>query len=249
MVLNAVLLVALGLFCLVAAIIAVIFTIIGFANNKPHKYTWLTFFFIFLIGLIATVMLIVRKVVHAAKGFSEKATEQFENFSDSMEHLSDSLQHGQEYNYKNSPQIKILKTYSKDTLNTPAQFYYYLGFGPYHRLPLPYPYSIHCTNFVTDGELFNEKNVSRFDENDNGEISTNITFITRISFDKNFLLLEQNVRSDRSEKVVQHFILFSFDTEKKEEFSSEKELVKAAKVKGYMGSDSLISIEEYDRLF
>lgn len=246
---NAVLLFGLGLLCLIGALVSVIFTIISFANNKTHKYTWLTAFFVCLIALITTVYLIVKKVVHAAQDFAETATEQFGNFSHSMEELSDSIQSNQQYKLQNSPQIKALKVYAKDSSNVPDQFYSYLGYGTYYRFPLPYPYSIHCLDSKYSGELFNEAKVHQFDINDNGEISTGITFITKIAFDKNYLLLEQNIESDRSEKVVQHFILFSFETEKKEEAFSEKELFHLAKQKGYAGSNKLMSLEEYNGLF
>jgi hypothetical protein len=91
--------------------------------------------------------------------------------------------------------------------------------------------------------------VIQFDINDNGESTTNILNISKLALDKNYLLLEQSITSTRSNKVEKKYLLFSFDTEQKEEASSEKELLKLAKAKGFKGSNTLMTIEEYDLLF
>jgi hypothetical protein len=46
MFLTAALLIGLGIICLILTVIALIFGIIAFANNKPNKFTWLTVFYV-----------------------------------------------------------------------------------------------------------------------------------------------------------------------------------------------------------
>ena len=205
MFLKAGLLIILVFLCLVGVILTIVFTIIGFANSKPHKYSWLTAFFICLIGMIALL--------------------------------------------QTNNHLQKLKSYDADSITVPNQFYTYLGFESYYRFPLRYPYSIHCSPFRDNGELYNEKNVIQFDINDNGESTTNILNISKLTLDKNYLLLEQSITSTRSNKIEKKYILFSFNTAQKEEAFSEKELFKLAKNKGFKGSNSLMTIEEYDLLF
>ena len=249
MVLNAGLLILLAFICLLTAIISLIFTVISFANNKPSKYTWLAAFFIGLIALIFCIITIVTKAVNKVSNIANNALEQFEDLNGDIQKYDDSLQNNRNQIINTSAHIKLLKTYYPDSASVADDFYSYLGFQTYLRVPIRYPYSIHCLNVYDNGELFNEKNVERFDENDNGEIDLNTVSISKLAFDQNYLLLEQNITSTRSEKVVQHFILFSFETEKKEEAASFKDLLKLAKSKGYKGSEKLMTLEEYSRLF
>ncbi len=244
--LNAVLLIILGLSCLLGAVVSIIFTIIFFANNKPGKFGWLAAFFGCLIGLLVCIFIFVRKVVNKVEDLGNEIGQQFES---SMKNYSDSLSVSYSDSLKNNEQIQLLKSYTPDSASVPNQFYYYLGFADYYRMPLRYPYSIHCNLFRDNGELYNEKNVRRFDENDNGEIVMPVDKIDRIAFDNNFLLADRKVASTRSADYIHHYILFSFDTEKVEEVDSEKELLKLAKEKGYKGKSTLMSLEEYGRLF
>ena len=244
--LNAVLLIVLGLTCFLGAIVAIIFTVISFANNKPGKFGWLTAIFVCIIGLLICIFTFVKKAVNKVEDFGHEISEQFES---SMKNYSDSLAFSYSDSLKNNEQIALLKSYAKDSISVPDQFYYYLGFESYYRLPLRYPYSIHCNVFRDNGELYNEKHVKRFDENDNGEILTAIDKIDRIAFDNSFLLIDRKVASTRSADYIHHYLLFSFDTEQTEEANSEKELLKLAKEKGYKGKSTLVSLEKYSQLF
>ncbi len=248
MFIKAAIIIILAILCLVGVILSIIFTIISFANAKPQKYTWLIAFFVFLVGLITCIFLFVNKAVNKIK----TATNEFENqFEESITNLSDSLK----YSYNNdtlletNEHIKKIRSYSDNSTTIPNQFYTYFGFQNYYRFPLTYPYSLHSTGFKDDAELYNEKNVVRFDENDNGEIFTAIEHIDKIAFDKNYLLIDQRINSSRSANAIHHYYLFNFTDESKQEVKSEKELMKLAKSKGYTGSQHLMTIEEYSLLF
>ncbi len=245
---KAALLIGLGITCLIMAVIALIFGIIAFANNKQGKYIWLTTFLCSIIGLVICIFTFVRKTVNAVENFTENAFGQLENFGDSLSKLESIDTHQAN---GTSEQITLLKSYLSENVvgNEPEQFYTYLGFRDYYRFPLRFPYSIHCLDTPDNGELYNEANVGRFDENDNGEIYSGISNIHKIAFDKNFLLIEQAVTSTRTDKIIHHYILYSLDTEKKEEASSLTKLIQLAKEKGYSGTDTLMTMEQYSRLF
>ncbi len=246
MIVNAILLVVSGLFCLIGTIISVIFTIISFANHKSSKYGWLTGFLVCLAGLILCIFIFVRKAVNKVENFANTLNSEM---TSSMQDYSDSVAFTSESFLQSNEQIRLLKTYYKDSTSVPEQFYYYLGFENYYRFPLRYPYSIHCSPFKDAGELYNEIQVNRFDENDNGEIPTSIDKIDRLAFDQNYLLIDQKKTSTRSADFTHHYMLFSFETQKTEEANSEKELLKLAKQKGYKGSDKLVTMETYGELF
>lgn len=244
---TAALLIGLGIICLIGTIVSLVFTVITFANNKPSKWGWLTGIFICIIGLVVCIFTFVRKTVNKVEDFTHNTLGQFEDYAHKIEQQADSLQ----YHKANGPQVQLLKSYLPEQIagTESEQFYSYFGFQDYYRFPLRYPFSIHCTFYKDNGELFNESKVLHFDENDNGEIFTGIDNITRLAFDKNWLLLEQSKTSTRTDKLITHYFLFNFETEKQEEVNSEKLLFKLAKEKGYTGSDNLMTIEEYDRLF
>ena len=246
MFLKAALLFIVGILCLVMTVIALIFAVIAFANNKQNKYIWLTTFLCSVMGLVLSVFLFVRKAVNTFQNLTENAIGQFENFSDSLSKVESIDTHQAN---TSSSQITLLKSYLPTNENEPEQFYTYLGFKDYYRYPLRYPYSIHCIGTEDNGELYNESNVGRFDENDNGEIYAGLSNINKIVFDKSYLLVEQAITSTRTDKIINHYVLYNLDTEKKEEATSLTKLMQLAKEKGYTGSDTLMTLEQYHRLF
>lgn len=250
--LTAGLLFILGLFFLIGTIISIIFTIISFANAKQSKFIWLASLFICLICMALCIITFVRKAVNKVENFTEEVAENFQNMTDSLStQLSDSLNSQQYQMLSNNEQIKSLKALDEknNKLNVPEEFYTYLGFSNYYRYPLTYPYSIHCNLFKDDGELFNEVNVNRFDENDNGERTVGIENIKKIAFDNKWLLIEYMAELRETNKTEMRYVLFSFEDEKRFDCKSEKEMFKMAFQKGYTGDHSLTTIENYDALF
>lgn len=245
---KAALLIVLGFLCLILTVMALVFGVIAFANNKQGKYIWLSTFFCSVIGLVVCVTLFVKKAVNTVHNLTENAVTQFENFGDSLSKIESIDTHQAN---GTSSQINLLKSYLPEQVSgsEPEQFYTYLGFRDYYRYPLRYPYSIHCLDLQENGELYNEANVSRFDENDNGEVYAGISNINKIAFDKTYLLLEQSISSTRTDKIINRYILYNLDTEKKEETTSLTKLLQLAKEKGYKGSDTLMTLREYGRLF
>jgi len=246
MFLTAALLIGLGVICLILTVIALIFGVIAFANNKSSKWIWLTVFLCTITGLLICIFTFVQKTINAVESFKDNTINQFENISDSLSNYQNIDMH---QSNGTSSQIKLLKSYLPSAGNEPEEFYSYLGFKDYYRYPLRYPFSIHSMYAHLDGELYNEVNVTRFDENDNGEVYSGISHINKIAFDKNYILMEQAVSSTRTNKTIYHYILFNFDTEKKEEAPSLPKLLNLAKEKGYNGPDTLMTLEQYYLLF
>lgn len=243
---TAALLIGLGIICLILTVISLIFGIIAFANNKSNKFIWMTVFLCSIIGLLICIFTFVRKTVNAVENFKENAINQIETMSDSLSSYQSLDIHQANSNSEN---IKLLKSYLATTGNEPEEFYTYLGFKDYYRYPLRYPFSIHAMYGHMEGELYNEVNVTRFDENDNGEIYSGISGINKFAFDKSHVLIEQAVTSTRTDKIIYHYVLFNFDTEKKEEVSSLTKLLDLAKTRGYSGPDTLMTLEQYYLLF
>ncbi len=239
---TAALLIGLGIICLILTVISLVFGVIAFANNKSNKFIWMTVFLCSIIGLLICIFTFVRKTVNAVENFTENAVGQIENMTDSLSNYQSLDMHQAN---SNSESIKLLKSYLPNPGNEPEEFYTYLGFQDYYRYPLRYPFSIHSMYGHLDGELYNEVNVTRFDENDNGEVYSGISNINKIAFDKNYVLMEQAVSSTRTSKTIYHYILFNFDTEKKEEVPSLPKLLNLAKEKGYTGPDTLMTLEQY----
>lgn len=240
-----VLYIIIGIICLIVTVVSIIFSVIAFANSKPSKFIWLFVFLMSLVGLVITIMLSVRTVINRGKEFAKTQIEQFENYADSLNtegYYAVSIQHKQIVYLKNLAPENI-------TQSQPDEFYTYLGYQDYHRYPLRFPYSLHIDYYSETAELFNEINVIRFDENDNGEVYAGLSDISRLAFDNHLLLLEQEVSSTRSNKPIKHFVLFEMDTEKKSEVISQDDLFKKAKEKGYIGPDTLMTIKKYGLLF
>lgn len=253
MVLKAAILVIICILSVIGCLVCLILGIIYFANNKPGRFGWLAGFVISLVLLITSLFLFVQKAVNKAKDFTKNQISHFEeSMNAGIDTTSANGQDNRYYLLHSNEQINIIKSYLPDTLihEVPDQFYCYFGFRDYFRFPIRYPYSVHCLDVKENGELFNEKNVSRFDEGDNGEVSMGITGINKLAYDKNFLLSELvYASSETPDKKQSHFILFEFGTESKTEVKSENELFLTARKKGYKGIDSLMTIEQYDSLF
>jgi hypothetical protein len=245
---NAALLVVIGILCLILTVVALIFGVVSLADKKSTKFIWITIFLCSLFGLIVCVVLLVKKVANTLGNFTENKIGQFENYNDSLSHFENIDKHQSNLS---SSQITLLKSYLSENVrgNEPEEFYTYLGFKDYYRYPLRYPYSIHCMYSKDNGELFNEANVGRFDENDNGELFAGLGSINKIAFDKSYLLVEQAIVSTRTDKIINHYVLYNLDTEQKEETISLSRLLQLAKERGYTGPDTLMTLEQYHSLF
>jgi hypothetical protein len=230
-----------ALLCLVSVVLSIIY----FAGSKRGKFTWLGIFFGSAAGLIICIFLTVNKVVDKAKNFAGKIEQSIRKGLDSSTAY-------QNYNFADtlsSEQILNLKQMEPADMRgkVSSAFYRYLGFRDYYRLPLVYPYSIHCIETAAKGDLYNEKNVRKFDENDNGEEDCGLYNIVEFAFNSKMLLARTEVEEKNVKK--EKFVLYDFETGKKMEFTSKDEILNVAKKLGYTGTPDFHTPEKYFELF
>jgi len=228
----------------VLSVLCFVFAIIYFVNSKKGKFGWLGGLLFSISGLIFSIYFTVNTAVNKAKGFAHKMEESFIRNIDTAAYRN--------YNFADSlksEQIKYLKLSepAKYKGTVPDQFYNYLGFKDYYRLPLIYPFSLHCTDVLDNGSLFDEADVLKFNENDNGERECNITNITTFTFDKNILLAKQSYNDKLQESNT--YLIYHFSTGKSENLKTFDELVSRAKTLGYSRPVKLYSCDRYYKLF
>ncbi|MCE3225580.1 MAG: hypothetical protein K0S32_131 [Bacteroidetes bacterium] len=194
-------------------LVSVIFVIIGFANATKSKWTWLIVFLSSLIAMVVFLSLTVSAFVKKAKkfgdDFEQTVYKSYEKSAYNDYHFADST---------NSKQLTLLRLLEpKDVKGSvPDQFYHYLGYLEYYRMPLRYPYSLHCNDYLENGTLYDESNVSNFNVNDNGEKECGVDYITEFTFDENILIAKARHATDLKKFS---YIIYHFETGEKEEFT------------------------------
>ncbi len=241
--LNAVLLIiAIVIFGLLT-VLSVVFSVIFFANSKKGKFGWLGGFFFCLTGLIVAVFLLVNTVVHKVSSLARGMEQTFSNSlnanqADSAEYkaylIADSI---------SNKQIDYLISIERETAKdkVPNQFYRYLGFKDYYRLPLRYPFSLHCIDSLGNATLFNEIAVNKFDENNNGEKNCEVTNVSDFVFDEKILIS----KITKNNKEKSSYIIYYFDNDKIEEIENINKFNLRIKNLKFSKSIEFISCKEY----
>lgn len=216
----------------VFALISLIIGVVKYSSNTKGAGGW-------IVGCLLSIALLIGSVYYLARGVASKTKEFAENFEQMQIgdlNITDSLNTHYHYNEDSitqSKQIIFLKEIElpADKGKVLEQFYTYMGFRDYYRLPLRYPYSLHCVDSLGLCELYNEADVIRFDVSDNGEVFTNLYGIDEFAFNPNCLLgiwVE-----NKNKMLVKHFFAYEFDDKKLIEFKTKKELLFFAKEKGF----------------
>ena len=227
----------------ILTLVCLILGIISFANSKNGKFYWLIGFLISLCTLLLCIYLLINRIKDKAGNFMNKLEHRMEMNIDTAAarqnyYFSDSI---------HSKQIQYLKLIEPEESKgkIPDQFYSYLGFRDYFRMPLRYPFSIHCIDQTENGSLYNEENVERFDASDNGEKSVNIDGIIAFSFDAHILLARQLYDS---ESKTEKYIIYFFDTGNTEEFNTSDKMNVRARELNFNGNSKLVSCKDYFEL-
>ena len=233
-----------GIFMMVSLIIA----LVKYSSNKSGSGKWLIGFFIALACLLLSIFLFTKEVVNKGKNFVENMMQtQFDQIK-VLDSLND-MQQINEDSVLQSKQVSVLLELEPEEYKNKvvSQFYSYLGFRDYFRLPLRYPYSLHCMDSLGNAELFNEENVMQFDTNGNGETSCDLSNINTFTFNKNILIGTKT----KKEREKQSLIYFGYDLNKKEikEFKTEKELINYAKANGFNKEIEFFTCKKYYELF
>jgi len=242
------LLVILIVFSAVLALIALIIGMVKYSSNTRGAKNWFIGFFISLAILVGSVYYLTTGIVNKGKEFVENMGQM------QMEQLSivDSLANMNWYNTDSvmqSKQVEFLIELESDDQKgkVPTEFYSYLGFRDYYRLPLKYPFSLHCIDSLGLCELYNETNVIRFDVNDNGEEYTGLNGIAEFIFDNNYLIgTKMNFENNTYSK---HYFVFDFSENKIKDFKSKKELLLFAKENNFSENFEFYTSKSYSQNF
>jgi hypothetical protein len=247
MFLKAFLLIALIVLSAIFLITSVIFFVVRISQNHPKKWHWLICIFVGLLVLICSVVFFVTKAVEKATEIGKNMESKFEKTMEQFEELQDSTDF--HYNALNTNiTIKVLKSYEKaDSTAVPEEFYVYFGFRDYYRMPLTYPYALHCVDALEKASLFNEKKVSNFNTSDNGEIDCNLNNITEFAFDDKMLIAKQT--EGELGKGNNSYLIFDLKSTATTKCNSEKDAFVKAKKMNYSGPDTLTTVLNYYRRF
>ncbi len=212
----------------ILTVLSLIMGIIKFSVSDKVWIRWLAAFIGSLIVMLICIMLLTRSIIDKTKSFAKdmekismEQAKAFESLGNDLVHTTDSI--------GLSAQIPVLKSMEplkhKDLV--PESFYTYLGFRDYYRLPLRYPYSLHCMDSLYAAELFNEEDVIRFDVNDNGERSCDLASIRSFAFTKDHFIAETAVFSNG--KTKKEIVYYNFNTGEKRSFRDQNGLEKFLK--------------------
>jgi hypothetical protein len=246
MVLKGILFVILIITSAIALLVSFIFFVIRLANDHPKKWQWLIGVGISLVVLIGSVIIFAQKVVNKASEFGQNMQAQLEK---SME--EGAVNSKQDYHYELldssslNPTIAKLKDYERQNsvVYAPDEFYVYLGFMDYYRMPLTFPYSLHCNDVLESASLFNEDHVVDFNRSDNGETECGVDSIRSFAFDEKMLIAKQKINGEEK------FTVYNFKNSGSKTYPTQKEAFKDAADAGYNGPDTLVTILQYYRLF
>jgi len=225
-------------------LISLILALIKFARPEKDPLTkfWFAGGILALVGLILCIVLLVKKVTTKTKEFSET----FMSLGMKQAMLMDSL--GGAYNTTNineNEQIKLLQSIEPHNVHGGVlpEFYSYLGYRDYYRLPLRFPYSLHCLEVPDAASLFNEEHVSRFDENNNGEVFCGVENITSFIFNE-AIIAGIYIETGSTKKA---YFVYYFDKNKLQKLSSEKALFDILS-RNRLDKEKLMSCEQYYNL-
>ncbi|MBA3663702.1 MAG: hypothetical protein H0W61_05785 [Bacteroidetes bacterium] len=239
---SVVLLIVLSILLGLLTVVAIVFSIISFANRGKHKFTWLAIFVSAFIALCVCIYLAVSTTVDRVAGFAKDlpVTYSNDNGEDKGYNFADSL---------HSKQIEYLKLIEPENFKgkVPAQFYNYLGYQDYYRIPLKYPFALHCENVITNGILFNEEAVVSFNANDNGEKDCHIHNIIKFIFDENILVAE--IVSSPGTKENDGYLIYHFGTGDREEIKNLADVEARLKQLNFTRPLKLLTCKEHYDLF
>jgi hypothetical protein len=243
MILKGILYILLIIFSAVFLIVSLVMGAMKFTSNSKTAMKWLIGFLLSLAVMIFAIIMLVRGVVGKAKAFGEDMVTMAEQKAAEMDSLNNLYTNSHDSILK-SQSVAYLISLEPDSMKgrVPSQFYSYLGFRDYYRLPLVWPFSLHCTDSLGDATLYDESYVQQFDVNDNGERSCDIHGIMDFEFTQDHLI-GKKVRIEEKPKAN----YFAYDLKKRtqKEFNSYRELMNFASANGFDPNTHLKSCRVY----
>jgi hypothetical protein len=197
---------------------------------------------VFLVGLAASAVLVVvcvgTMVGRTVRGVGEGVINVVKTMQEmQQERLAAAEESRQE-------RIERLKGYvAPDVLETvPPAFLTYGGFRDWWRIPLVYPYAIHCVDGLQQGSLRRHDGRTPI-EDGSGEKAVLDAPVTNFSFDGRFLL----IRSQQANTT--QYVLFEFATGTSRTFAGREALIAEAARRGYAGDRDLLTVDERYRQY
>lgn len=234
-------------------VVSVIFTIIYFVGPRKGKFVWLGIFLVSLLALLGFIYYTTTTVVHKAKVMKERFESGLQkNLEDLTRNAAGS---GVDSTYTaynipdslNSKQVLYLKSIEPEKFkgNVPEQFYHYLGFTDYYRLPLVYPFALHCEGSLGAAYLYDERYVVKFDESNNDEEWISTDRVTEFTFDENMLVMKTEINRYAKKEYQHPYGIYTFKTKDYKSFKTLDELIVEARKLGFSKPIKLYGCKEY----
>ncbi len=229
----------------IAFLISFIFFVIRVSQGHQHRWSWLAAAIITLLIMLFSIFLFVNKVMHTVKDLGNHVEKKFEESMEDLQKADTSYQYTKLNTNETVKKLKEFEVMNAET-TAPKEFYVYYGFNDYYRMPLAYPFSLHSTDVLESATLFNEKNVSEFNINDNGEEDCGVNGISEFAFDHSVIVAK--IKEGQGKKEA--YQVYSFIEKKLAVRNSLKEAFQTARKEfNYRGYDTLINVLEYNKLF
>lgn len=151
---------------------------------------------------------------------------------------------------RDTRQIMILKKLESDSIRGKVQEKFYLnaGFRDWYRYPLVYPYSVNWADSPYSGaSVRDERRVKDINWSSEGSEQVFNRGIHFLSFDRNYLFASYFENEYKRDTL--HYYILHLGSNEVEELKSELELRKRADELNFEKVDSMISVEDYQKLF
>jgi hypothetical protein len=171
-------------------VLCLIFMVIALVSKKKSRWGWMVGFCLSSFLLFYSIHTMTRKVTNTLTDVGRSIEASVENSLQQIDSSSKAGYHQAQYaTHTFLDSLKVLAKENGDS-DIPEAFYTYWGFRDYYRLPITFPFSLHCVDDLDNAQLYNEKWVTDFDRNDNGETALSLSGIHAFAFDKRYLLAE-----------------------------------------------------------
>jgi hypothetical protein len=242
------------LFSGLAVLTGLILAIVGLSSNKSKMRN--VGFIVLGVGvvfLLCSIYFSVTRVVAKVKNTTMGAFSMIEDSLNAYKSQNQSLLEDNRLylldDTCSNPKMKMIKTASeKNGKGFNNTFYTYFGDGVISRMPLIYPYAMHCWDSKNLGTLVSEENVIDVKNQPEGE--QNIAFnISAINYDERVILMRVSTTDAVTNKEVYSYLTYSIENKESVEYKTEEAMYKAASKLGYTGDKQLISLWDYDAQF
>jgi len=228
-------------------LVCFILFVVRISQGHPNRWNWLIAGIIVFLVFLFSIFLFVHKVVNTVKNIGNTVEKKLEESMEDLQKMDSSYKYTKLNTNEMVKKLKEFESINGET-NAPKEFYVYYGFADYYRMPITYPYSLHCNDVLETATVYDESKVTEFNINDNGEEEMGPSEITEFAFDNSAIIAK--IKSGKGEKEMYIVQSLSGPRDKMTSQESKKEIFKIARKEyGYRGYDTLINVLDYNNLF